>query len=52
MTKITGRLFIRSDKEETYRNWKELTETEKKYISECLIREAAHAGGFRKEMTT
>lgn len=52
MTKITGRLFIRSDKEETYRNWKDLTEAEKKNISECLNKTAAYAGGFRREITT
>lgn len=49
MGKITGRLFIRSENETKYRNWKDLTEEEKKYISECLIREAAHAGGFREK---
>lgn len=51
MGKITGRLFVRSENETKYRNWDELTEAEKNYISECLNREAARAGGF-KEVTT
>lgn len=48
MSKITGRLFIRSENETEYRNWNDLTEAEKKYISECLNREAARAGGFKE----
>ena len=52
MANLTGRLFIRSDKEEKYRRWENLTEAEKKNISECLNREAAYAGGFRREITT
>lgn len=49
MGKITGRLFIRSENDTKYRNWDDLTETEKENISECLNREAAHAGGFREK---
>lgn len=46
MKQITVRLFVRSEKETEYRNWDDLTESEKTYIGECLNREAAHAGGF------
>lgn len=46
MKQITVRLFVRSEKETEYRNWDDLTESEKAYIGECLNREAAHAGGF------
>lgn len=49
MSKITGRLFIRSENETKYRNWDDLTETEKENISECLNREAAHASGLREK---
>ena len=48
MGKITGRLFVRSENETEYRNWDNLTEAEKKTISECLNREAAHAAGFKE----
>lgn len=48
MAKLTTRLFIRSENETEYRNWNDLTEDEKKYISVCLNREAAKAGGFRE----
>lgn len=50
MSKIVGRLFVRSENETEYRNWDSLAEDEKKYISECLNREAAYAGGFREEV--
>lgn len=46
MKQITVRLFVRSENETEYRNWDDLTESEKAYIGECLNREAAHAGGF------
>lgn len=48
MGKIIGRLFIRAEDETEYRPWSELTEEEMKEISECLNREAAHAGDFRE----
>lgn len=48
MKKIVGRLFIRSENETEYRNWDGLTEAEKKEISECLIREFAHASGCKE----
>ena len=49
MSKITGRLFIRSENETNYRNWDDLTDKEKENISKILNREAAHAGGFREK---
>ena len=49
MSKITGRLFVRSENDTKYRSWNDLTEAEKKNISECLNREAAHAGGFKEK---
>ena len=49
MSKITGRLFVRSENETTYRNWDDLTEEEKEYRSACLNRESAYAGGFREK---
>ncbi len=48
MEKIKGRLFIRAEHETNYRPWSDLTEEEVKKISECLNREAAHAGDFRE----
>ena len=48
MGKIKGRLFIREEGESKHRPWNELTEEEIKKISECLNREAAFAGNFRK----
>ena len=48
MEKIKGRLFIRAENETNYRPWSDLTEEEVKKISECLNREAAHAGDFRE----
>ena len=50
MGKITVRLFVRSENETEYRNWDNLTEEEKKTISECLNREAAHAVGFKESV--
>lgn len=49
MKKISVRLFIRSEEETEYRNWDDLSEAEKQNISECLIREAAHSGGFKEQ---
>lgn len=49
MKKITVRLFVRSEDETEYRNWDDLTDGEKNYISECLIREAAHSSGFKEQ---
>lgn len=49
MGNITCRLFVRSENDTEYRNWDDLTEAEKKNISECLNREAAHAGGFKEK---
>lgn len=49
MSKIIGRLFIRSENETNYRNWDDLTDKEKENISISLNREAAHAGGFREK---
>lgn len=49
MSKITGRLFVRSENDTEYRLWDDLTEAEKKNISECLNRDSAHAGGFREK---
>ena len=49
MGNITCRLFVRSENDTEYRNWEELTETEKKNIRESLNREAAHAGGFKEK---
>ena len=48
MKKITGSLFIREEHETEYRRWEDLTKEEVEKISECLNREAAKAGGFRK----
>ena len=52
MKKIVGRLFIRSEDEKEYRNWDSLEEAEKKEISECLIREFAHASGCKEPMVS
>ena len=48
MSKITGRLLVRREKDTEYRFWGELTKEEKENISKCLIRDAAHGGGFKE----
>ncbi len=48
MKKITGRIYIRAEDEKEYRQWSELSREEMEKISECLNREAAHAGNFRE----
>lgn len=48
MPQITGRLFVRAEEETEYQSWERLTKEERRRISECLNREAAHFAGFQK----
>ena len=46
--KITGRVFVRAEQEAKSSLWENLTKEETMEISECINRDAAHAGGFRE----